>query len=234
MEAPRDCQRSMPFVLDEVRAIGDGLTMAGYAAVFDTPTRINSWEGLFDEEIARGAFKRSINAKTPVLQFDHGKHPLVGSIPLGTITQLREDTKGLFVEARLSDNWLIEPVRDAIRDGAVDGMSFRFQVVRDTWDESGAVKLRTLQEVKLHELGPVVFPAYDATSVGVRSADVAHLFNLPTEDRQALARALVIGEPVSDTSPNEPPDPQPESTPAPTEPPNLRQRWLDQTVGVLS
>lgn len=236
MEAPRDLTRSMPFELEEVNTVGDGLTMSGYAAVWDSPTRIDSWEGFFDEQLVRGAFKRSINARTPVLQFEHGNHPVVGSMPIGTISMLREDDRGLYVEARLTDNWLIQPVRDAIDAGAVDGMSFRFQVVREKWDESGEVPLRSLVEVKLHELGPVVFPAYDTTSVGVRSKDVAHLFSLPTEDRQALARALIIGEPVPpDTSTDDPPDPQPDSTPVPQpDDPSLRDRWLALNIGVLS
>jgi HK97 family phage prohead protease len=236
MEAPRDnLTRTAPFTLERAADTGDGLTLSGYAAVWDTPTRIDSWEGMFDETIVRGAFKRSINAKMPVMQFEHGRHPMVGSMPLGSMSQLREDDKGLYVEARLSDNWLIQPVRDAIRDGAVDGMSFRFQVVREKWDNSGDVPLRTIQEVKLHELGPVVFPAYDSTTCGVRSADVAELFSLPTEDRMALARALVLGEPVqSDTSPHEPPDPPPDEHSGTTDDPSYRERWLVLNVGVLS
>lgn len=161
--------RSVDF--DLVRADGgDGLTMEGYAAIFDSPTRIDSWEGKFDEVIQRGAFKKTLRERTPVLQFDHGQHPLIGSIPLGTIQSAREDTQGLYVKARLTDNWLVQPVRDAIRDGAVNGMSFRFSVVKDAWTERGKnVPLRTLLEVKAPELGPVVFPAYADTSVGVRS-----------------------------------------------------------------
>jgi phage head maturation protease len=31
------------------------------------------------------------------------------------------------------DNWLMAPVRDAIAAGAIDGMSFRFSVVREGW-----------------------------------------------------------------------------------------------------
>ena len=49
------------FALDDItiRAGGDGRTVEAYAAVFDTPARISSWEGEFDEQIARGAFNRT-------------------------------------------------------------------------------------------------------------------------------------------------------------------------------
>ncbi len=167
--------RSVPFTLTR-SGEGDGLTLAGYAAVFNSPTLIRGEGPDFDEVIAPGAFARTIQAKTPVLMFNHGQHPLVGDMPLGSITKLKEDARGLYIEARLASNWLIEPVRDAIASGAVDGMSFRFSVPKgkDEWDRTGDIPLRTLREVNCVELGPVVFPAYSDTSVAVRSL-VDHL-----------------------------------------------------------
>ena len=69
MKPPRFCYRAVEFRSES----GDGHTLEGYAAVFDSPTRINSWEGEFDEQIARGAFNRTLNARKPVVQFDHGQ-----------------------------------------------------------------------------------------------------------------------------------------------------------------
>lgn len=175
-----EIRRILPF---ECRASSDGLTLVGYAAVFGSRTLIDSWEGRFYEEIRRGAFAKTIRETTPVLQFDHGGHPLIGSIPLGAIRKLSEDAHGLHVEARLSDNWLMEPIRDAIRDGAVNGMSFRFRPIKDEWDESGDIPVRTLIEVAMPELGPVVFPAYDATEVGVRDLDLTNLLAARMESR---------------------------------------------------
>lgn len=168
---PAGAERSVPFEMSASH--GDGLTFEGYAAVFNSPTRIDSWEGEFDEVILPGAFARTLAARTPVLMFEHGRHPLIGKMPLGVITRAEEDTKGLHVEARLSDNWLIQPVRDAVRDGAVNGMSFRFSV-EDSGQEwtrrRGDVDLRSISEMAtVPELGPVVFPAYEPTTATVRS-----------------------------------------------------------------
>jgi len=58
-------ERSVAFEIRAAESDSDGLTLTGYAAVFDNATRIDNWEGMFDEKIARGAFKRSINARTP-------------------------------------------------------------------------------------------------------------------------------------------------------------------------
>lgn len=165
----------------------DGQTLEGYAAVFNAWTDITDRSGTYREQIVPGAFKRSIGQRTPVLQFDHGSHPLIGSLPLGSISVLREDRNGLFVKARLSDNWLIEPVRDAIRDGGISGMSFRFRVIKETWGIDDKGDTRKIEEAEVLELGPVVFPAYEQTSVAVRSLVGA----LDPETRDALKRELV-------------------------------------------
>ncbi|MGE4164075.1 MAG: HK97 family phage prohead protease [Vicinamibacterales bacterium] len=214
-----DLCRSAMFELvraDDARN-GDGLTIDGYGAVFNAPTRINSWEGEFDEVIAPGAFKKSLRERTPIMQFDHGHHPLMGSLPLGRWDSVQEDDRGLHVVGRLSDNWLVQPFRDAIADGGVTGMSFRFSVVRDEWTDAAGKKirddelgdllwygaddrgpiLRTLREVKVSEVGPVTWPAYDSTSVGVRSTDTVidlgriDLKSAGARDQLARAAALV-------------------------------------------
>lgn len=204
-------QRSVPFKLrDDTQEPGDGLTLDGYAAVWNTPTLIDSWEGCFYESIRQGAFKKTLRETTPVMQFDHGHHPLIGSIPIGVYSELSEDDQGLHVVGRLSDNWLIEPVRSAIADGSVDGMSFRFMVVREIWTDNAGKQIspadldmllwnpgdrgplnRELVEVKMPECGPVVFPAYDATSVGVRARSVAQLIERDTEMRRQVRATLV-------------------------------------------
>ena len=208
MTAQREnLQRSMPF---ELRDGGtDGLTLNGLAATFDQPTLIDSWEGTFYEQIRKGAFKKTIRESKPVMQFDHGRHPLIGSIPIGTITDLQETDAGLAVTGRLTDNWLMQPVRDAIAEGSVNGMSFRFTVVREEWRDAAGKPVRsdeleqllwmpgdrgpltrTLVEVRCAELGPVVFPAYDTTSVGVRARSLAETITEDEEMRREVRRSL--------------------------------------------
>lgn len=170
---------------------GDGLTLEGYGAVFNVPTRIDSWEGRFDEVIAPGAFKRTIDRKGPSgvrLQFNHGQDSMFGELPIGAIEELREDSRGLYVRARLHDNWFTEPIRDAIGSGAVSGMSFRFMVRDDVVDTDGPVDLRTIREIELFEVGPVVWPAYADTTVAVRSDEQPN-------DPRALFRAVLAHHP---------------------------------------
>lgn len=206
----------------------DGRTLDGFAAVFNRETIIDSWEGKFREKLSPGSMKKSFRETRPRIQFDHGRHPMVGSIPIATASDgyPREETDpvlapdgGARIVARLHDNWLVEPVREAIASGAIDGMSFRFTVVRENWfDATGKqirdeevlrellrrtwyedvpddeLLLRDLREVKVPELGPVVWPAYEATSVGVRSTviDLGRLDD--PEQRKVLARAVFLAD----------------------------------------
>lgn len=201
------CTRSVIFTrAGNSDELNDGRTLEGYAAVFDMPTAIRSWEGSFDEEIARGAFKKSLRERTPKLQFDHGRDPRTGSVPIGAIAEVKEDEHGLYVRARLFDNPVVEPIRQAIEAEAVDGMSFRFEVEAEEWRDKDGKKLkedelyellwrpgdrgplkRTIKRAKVFELGPVVFPAYDSTSVGVRSL----LSQITEEEREALIQEIV-------------------------------------------
>lgn len=238
-----DLSRSAAFELLRADAVegDDGLTIEGYGAVFNSVTHIASWEGDFDEVIAPGAFKKSLRENKPLMQFDHGRHPLLGSLPLGVYTTAEEDARGLHVVGRLTDNWLIQPFRDAIRDGGVSGMSFRFSVVREDWTDKDGKKikddeltqllwygagdrgpiLRTLKELQVTEVGPVVWPAYSDTEVGVRSQppvvtiDLAHV-DTP-QARRDLARAVALADaaaahPQTPAAPAAGAPPEPRST----------------------
>ena len=186
--------RHVSFRQRDDSADGDGRTLTGVAVPFNQQTRIDNWfEGTFDEQFAPGAFKRTLDHKTPVLQFDHGTHPMLGSIPVGTFRDLTETKRGLEVEAEIFNNWMTEPLRDAIRNGAIDGMSIRFrpikvEIVDADAREDDDVELRTITEAELIELGPVVFPAYPQTSVDLRNIDLSN-----EDDRHRLAQALLSG-----------------------------------------
>lgn len=180
------CVRSFDF---EARASEDGRTLEGYAAVFDSPTRIRDMKGPFEETIRRGAFERSLSARTPILQWDHGRDPAVGTAPIGDIETVREDDHGLFVRAKMYDHPSTERVRLAIKGRSIKGMSFRFEVPDDSgekWTHRDGMDRRDILDADVHELGPVAFPAYNTTSVSVRSL----LAGLDPEQYRALLEEL--------------------------------------------
>jgi len=158
---------------DDVEPV-NGNTLVGYAAVFDSPTEIHSWEGDFVETVARGAFRRTLAQRGDrvVAQFDHGMSEY--TLPIGVPQVLREDDHGLYVEIALDDDpWVQDTLKPKL-GRSITGMSFRFSVTDDEWSDSGDE--RTIRSVKLSEVGPVTFPAYEATTVGVRSRDTYRLW----------------------------------------------------------
>jgi len=217
------CVRAFNF---EMEPASDGRTLEGHAAVFNSPARIRDLHGDFDEIILPGAFRASLERRTPVMQFEHGRDPRVGAVPIAAISDIHEDEHGLFVRARLFDNPVVEPVRQAIEGGAIKGMSFRFQVPDggDTWSSRTAdVDLRQIADTDTSEIGPVVFPAYDTTSVTVRSL----LAQLDPDEHRTLIRELaaelrhaadltdLTGRPTQGVGGGDPgAEPEPSTTPA--------------------
>lgn len=179
----------------EMRASGDGLTLTGYAAVFNVPSLPMSFPTVgggrrFREIIHPGAFTRSLNAKPDVtLRFQHD----LTSLPLartkaGTM-DLSEDGRGLFVQASLPDNEWGRPVRDAIARGDISGMSFRFDKPTDKWEQTADGWERHLTEVRLGiEVSVTDIPAYPDTTVAVRH--LAEAADLEPDDLAEAFRVL--------------------------------------------
>lgn len=149
-------------------------TLFGYAAVFGQRTVIDSWEGRFVEVIERGAFADTLRERSDQVKvlFNHGFDPTVGDKPLGKPSRMEEDRHGLAVEVPLDDTSYNRDIAASLRSGALDGQSFRFSVTAERWEEpDDGLPVRHVEAVTLYEFGPVTFPAYEATSAGVRSRD---------------------------------------------------------------
>jgi HK97 family phage prohead protease len=153
----------------ELRQEGDGNTFVGYAAVFNSPS-----EPLpFIERIAPGAFSKTLRERRRDIRLyvNHDSNLVLASRRSGTL-RLSEDERGLRVEADLPDTSAGRDIRELMRTGVVDKMSFGFQVDRrgDMWNEDGTE--RTLTSVRLFEVSVVTgFPAYESTMATVRSLE---------------------------------------------------------------
>jgi len=154
----------------EVRAAGDGMQFSGYAAVFNSDS-----EPLpFIEQIAPGAFKRSLSSGREIRMFNnHNTDQVLATTRNGSLV-LTEDARGLRVDAKLPDTTLGRDLSTLIADGTVHSMSFGFSVPAggDSWSADGSS--RVLREVVLHEVSVVQgFPAYpETTGASVRTDDV--------------------------------------------------------------
>lgn len=145
-----------------------GKRIGGHAAVFNSPTDIG---GYFREIIAPGAFASSINGDVRAL-VDHDSGRVIGRTKAGTL-RLAEDGTGLAVEIDLPDTMDGRDTATLIERGDITGMSFGFVVKKELWDESGDTPTRTILDLDLIEVSVVAFPAYDETSIAMRSLDAA-------------------------------------------------------------
>jgi HK97 family phage prohead protease len=159
----------------EVRAVdtNDGsLKIGGYAATFNAEaTGLN-----FREVIAPGAFTRALASEDPVfLLVNHDMEGIpLASTQSGTLS-LRQDSTGLYMEATLDPaNPKAQELSSAVRRGDMDKMSFAFTVSPDGQTKDAG--LRTLTDIeRLYEVSVVTLPAYDSTSVGMRTAEEENL-----------------------------------------------------------
>lgn len=152
----------------EVRATDKGRTIGGYAAVFNSEADIG---GYFREVIAPGAFKDALSQDVRAL-IDHDSGRVIGRTKAGTL-RLSQDDTGLAVEIDLPDTNDGRDLGTLIERGDVSGMSFGFIVTKQTWDETQDPPLRTVEAIDLREVSVVAFPAYDDTSIALRSLDKA-------------------------------------------------------------
>lgn len=146
-------------------------TIHGYGAVFNQRAEI---AGLFEEQLAPGAFREVIGRDDVRGLFNHDPNYLLGRTASGTMT-LREDRHGLHYEIAAPTTTAGRDVVDMLERGDLRGSSFSFEVDDESWEyPANGLPLRTIRRVKrLFDVGPVSFPAYEQTSAHVRAAGPA-------------------------------------------------------------
>lgn len=154
-----------------VAAEGDApavVRIGGYAAVFNSETQICPW---LRESIAPGAFADSLTAGDDVRAlFNHDENNVLGRTKASTL-RLSEDDKGLRYEVDLPDTTVGRDIATSIARGDVSGSSFAFQCLADKCDNSDpAMTKRTILKVKLFDVSPCTYPAYQDTTVAMRRA----------------------------------------------------------------
>ena len=152
-------------------------TMVGHAAVFNTETDLG--RGI-RERVAPGAFADSILEDDVRALFNHDANYVLGRNKAGTLT-MREDEKGLAVEIDPPDTQFARDLTVSMERGDISQMSFAFEVIRQSWEETEKYDLRTLEKVKLWDVSPVTYPAYPQTDIAVNCRDAWKLENKQPE-----------------------------------------------------
>jgi uncharacterized protein len=168
----------------EVRAAAEGRRIGGYAAVYG---KLSRNLGGFVEVVGTGAFNQSRSMGWPncVARYNHDPNMVLGTIAGGTL-QLRTDNVGLDYEVLppQSRQDIIELVER--RDIQFSSFAFRVPPGGDEWGTTDqSYPLRTLHEVQLVDVSPVLDPAYPDASAGLRS--LAAAMDADFEEVRAMA-----------------------------------------------
>ena len=162
--------------LDRREDDGVAPRIRGLAAVYydgTEATQFELWEGAV-ERIMPGAFADALRGQGDVRAlFNHDPNLVLGSTAAGTL-KLSDDPRGLRYEIDPPDT---QPARDlvqSIQRGDVKGSSFAFRVLDQQWKTEDGIDIRLIERVELFDVGPVTFPAYEATEAQLRAARTSH------------------------------------------------------------
>src|SRR5262245_27167682 len=109
------------FVDLELRADGDGRTFEGIAVPWEVETDLDGW---LHEVWTKGAFNHQLRAANRV-SVGQGHIPLGGTL-IGSLRQMRDDAKGLYVAGRISDIPAGNDALTLMRDKALRELSIGF------------------------------------------------------------------------------------------------------------
>ena len=185
----------MPVKNNEIRSIDidiqksteeEPLKLRGYAIVCNSLSE-PLYSDLFRERINRGAFTKSLLKDDQVCLWGHDTRYVLGRKSAGTLI-LREDDKGLYFEVFLPNTTWARDLKESVDRGDIKQMSFGFKVVRENWiDNKDTLKeygmpIREVEEITLHEISLVTFPAYPETNVRDKNEDAY----IPTPPKKSV------------------------------------------------
>ena len=166
--------------------------LVGYAAVFNSRSLDL---GGFVEQIAPGAFDRTLKENRDVLALvEHDPNRVLARTTNDTL-RLQPDSKGLRVEIDPANTSYARDLLELVRRGDVAGMSFRFRPYPggDSLDmHASPLPLRTLKSVELKEVSVVVDPAYPATEVFARNLEAARALHVRHDLRRLRLKLAAL------------------------------------------
>lgn len=135
----------------EIKAVdeSDGMVISGYAAVFNIPDDPDYRRCA--DVIKPGAFTKTLQENKGRIAFCY-QHDIY--TPIGKIVELKEDARGLYIKARISD--AEEDIKTKIREKILKEMSIGYQTIKyEMYTPEDGDEIRYLTEVKLWEVSLV-------------------------------------------------------------------------------
>ena len=147
----------------------------GYALLFDVDSK-PMWGGDLIERIAPTALDGVLERSDVLCLMNHDERRGVLArwrMGEGSLS-LTVDEKGLRYAFDAPNTSLGDELVEALRRGDIAESSFAFTVEKDNWErkEDCTYVLTIVQIEKLYDVSPVYYPAYEDTTVALRSLEV--------------------------------------------------------------
>lgn len=162
---------------------GTDLKISGYANVTGSVSELmpDARTGRpFQETIKSGTFQDALGRAEKVEFLDaHNKSRILSSTVNDTL-ELKEDKKGLHIDAVISPTSWGKDVYQLIKDKIIRGLSFGMTVLKEDWTiGDNGYPLRTISKIKLSEVSATRNPAYRSSSLETRAIEQSYDVSIP-------------------------------------------------------
>lgn len=158
------------------------MTISGYINQTEQYSHVLGQRKKFREKIQKGCFQRALERATNInLLYEHNPKAILSSTKGGHMT-LEEDEIGLKITAKIIPTSLGKDVHQLIKAKVVNGCSFGFRMLKDSWKKaSDGMLLRTIEEMELFEVTVCENGAYPQGLVSARGINVIEDVEIPEE-----------------------------------------------------
>ena len=156
------------FEVKDLTYNGESRTISGYAAIFNNKDKVN-------DILVKGCFAKSINDRGPesnandkiIMLWQHDMKE-----PIGKISVLREDDKGLYFEAVIDDVERGNQALKQLESGTLNQFSIGYSYVREKCEYDPNLDAYIVKEVVLYEISVVSIGCNGETEyLGLKSMD---------------------------------------------------------------
>lgn len=158
------------------------MTISGYINQTEQYSHILGQRKKFREKIKKGAFQRALEKATNInLLYEHNPKAILSSTKGGHM-DLEEDERGLKITARIIPTSLGKDVHQLIKAKVVNGCSFGFRMLKDSWKKGNdGIFLRTIEDLELFEVTVCENGAYPQALVSARNLNIVEDVEIPDD-----------------------------------------------------
>lgn len=153
--------------LSEEEGGEEALYVEGYAVRFNEVTVLWEYEDVqYKEKVAPTALAEA-DMTDVIFNYNHGGKVMART--RNKTLDLKVDSNGLFIRARLDGTEEGRKIYEEIKGGYIDRMSYAYTTKETSYDSE--TRTRTVLRIKkVYDVSAVDIPAYDTTSISARSA----------------------------------------------------------------